>query len=458
MTKMSERPKKIAGTSRAWKPDGKRLFDLPLALVSCLSLLALTGCSNPQRVGDVLDPVAVLKGPPNDAVLKLAVSPDGKYVAAKLYDRKNVYVWDVGQKKLVHRLSLHDGGGVNFTPDGKYLYTGDSISERDISLVINEKDARGHFLPYGGEWRYRKRKPEEQFKGYRWDLKTGAKANTYFRANDGESWVCTLYDMRFNADGSRYITRTNTGLHICDTGTTKPIQFIPFPWLDARGEPRGEDSGKPYLGLIKAFAVVPDWKTALLAVVRHYPPDKKEERQGKDWPMQELVLAWFDLQTGEIVREVMLTPRLPVSYEAWSMTLSPDGQLATVNSWAIISSDRVSKIVEAYSKRQAQRVFDTRNGRLIHELVIGHVRKSSVFIPDNTKLIVGGDRITAWNIRTGEKIDVFDDSARYMRQRSSNYMQMALSADGCTLAAGGENTVIYVWAVRGCNRNMRATN
>jgi WD40 repeat protein len=164
------------------------------------------------------------------------------------------------------------------------------------------------------------------------------------------------------------------------------------------------------------------------------------------------------LQTGQIVREALLTPRLPVSYEARSMTLSLDGQLATVNSWAILSSDRMINDIVTNRKLNALRIFDTRNGNLVNELAIGHARTSSVFSPDNICLIVSGDRVTVWNDRTGKKLGEFDDSARYVRQRDSNYMQMALSADGCTLAAGGTNTVIYVWSVKGCTRSTTMAN
>lgn len=434
-----------------------RVLMVALGLITTtVFALALGSCVQQHpRVGDILEPVAILKGSENDAVLKLAVSPDGRYVAAQTYDTKTIYVLDVEQKRLLHRLPLYHGGGVNFTPDGKHLYTSDWVPDRDVSLVTNEKDAQGRFLPYGGKWQYRKRKPEEQFKGHLWDLQTGQKLKTYYRDNDAE--LCSPYDMHFDQSGKQYTASARTGIYFCDAETTKPIRFIPYPWMNEKGEPRGQDSGKPHLGLVKAFAMLPDWKTTLLVVVRHYPPNK-EEQQWKDWSSEELVLAWFNLQTGKIVREALIAPRLPVNYAAWSMTLSPDGQLVTINSWAILSSERMNEDVEAYSKRQAQRVFDTRSGRLVHELVIGHTRKSSAFSPDNTRLIIASDRVTLWKIETGEKLGEFDDSRRYARKGSSNYMQMALSADGCTLAAGGEDTVIYVWSVKDCRRQTAALN
>lgn len=435
----------IYGMSTVLKAGRTRSYGLSLAFVSCLCLLALFGCSNPPRVGDVLDSVAVLKGPPNDVVLKLAVSPDGKYAAAKLYDRKTIYVWDVGQGKLTHRLPLYDGGGVNFTPDGKSLYTGDSISVRDISLVINEKDARGHFLPYGGEKRYRKRKPEEQFKGYRWDLKTGGKVKTYFRENDAETWVCTLYDMRFNSDGSRYITRTNTGLHICDTATTKPLRFIPFPWLDANGVPRGRDSGRSYLGYPESFVLLPDWKMALVSAQRVYPAPTKERDAPRSY---EAVLLWFDLSTGQVKREVTVTPRLAtvlLGFGVGPLALSQDGHIVAIGSWYYGEGEK-QDITRARVK-----VLDTRTGEALFEITWPSIQggpSGMVFSHDGQMLFITSDRLTLWEIPSGRKLGEFKDS-----YAPRNSKQVGLSADGCTLAVGGDHTVIHVWSVRGCKRS-----
>lgn len=62
---------------------------------------------------------------PADVVQRLAVSPDGQFLAAGAAE-PNVYVWNIAERKLVATLPGHGAaaGGVAFSIDGKQLATG----------------------------------------------------------------------------------------------------------------------------------------------------------------------------------------------------------------------------------------------------------------------------------------------------------------------------------------------
>lgn len=409
----------------------------PIGPFVAILALGLGACTRPPHVDDVLEYVTTLKVEPRDVVQRIAISPDGKYVAVQGYSSKQIYIWRTNERSPAYRLSLYHGGGVNISPDGKYLYTSDSIPDRDHSLVV--KGADGLYPPI--QWR--QRAPKEQFKGHRWSVETGEKLKTYYRANDAERG-CTFYSMHFSPDGKQFITGSEKGLYLCDIETAKPIRFIPYPWIDEKGNPRKRDGGTSYLGEVKTFVMLADWKTALLAVRRHHLPSA-EQWHWKDWAWEEMLLVWFDIQTGTIRREVTITPKLPVNYSAWSITVSPDGHLVTVNTEAILSSKRMTDEVEAYSKRQSLRIYDTRSGNLVNEIAVSHTRRSTIFSPDSKKLIAVGDRVSVWNISTGRKLDEFVDRSGDPRLL---FEDIEMSADGRTVVSGlGDK--IYVWTVTG---------
>ena len=56
----------------------------------------------------------------------VAISPDGRFIAASYWSDTNVRIWDVSSGTIVNRLCGHSHGilSVAFTPDGKGLVSG----------------------------------------------------------------------------------------------------------------------------------------------------------------------------------------------------------------------------------------------------------------------------------------------------------------------------------------------
>jgi len=108
---------KLAGRVRAmaWPADGPWLA----AAAAAPGGPATVELLSPQT-GQSL---ATLEGP-QDEILSLVASPDGKLLAAGAADGK-AYVWSLGEKQLVATLSEHGDWvlGVAFSPDGKFLAT-----------------------------------------------------------------------------------------------------------------------------------------------------------------------------------------------------------------------------------------------------------------------------------------------------------------------------------------------
>lgn len=410
----------------------KRLLLLSVPTLS----IFLVACTNPPRLGGVLEPVATIKITPPTAVGHLSVSPDGKYIAAQCYSLKEVCLWNVATREVI-RLPHYHGGGVNFSPDGKSLYTTDGIPAHDPSLHI--QDANGKLAPNPLQRHYRKRKADEQFTGHRWDLATGKKLKTYYRKSDAEVGVCHMANMRFNADGSRYIAGGYKGLYICDTETGQSLRFIPYTWLDENGYSRERTSGKSYLGSvglgnIETFTVLPDWKTAVLAVNRYYPA----ERQG-DPVTIETVLLWLDLETGRIVREAAATPKLfgDTGFYIKAIVSDVTGKRVAVATWYS------GGWLGAEGNRARATVLDTDTGKVLGAYEDKSAVWSIHFSLDGTILFIASKSFVAWDFARQRVLGSFEPPSQYARY--SRFL--GASTNGRTLVGGVADT-IYVWSLK----------
>jgi WD40 repeat protein len=187
---------------------------------------------------------------------------------------------------------------------------------------------------------------------------------------------------------------------------------------------------------VQGFAVLPDWRTVLLAVSRTYPDPTKEP---VFWDT-EVTILWLDLDTGDIRRQVAVTPRLSGAFAIGSVVLSPDGRRLAIKTWYSGQGAR------ADIHRAQISVLDTDSGATVttiddEALQIGV--QSIAITPDSAHLVIATDRLILWDIASSRKRAEFVDRVGRMQR---NFQDIKLSADGRTLATGGGDT-IFIWNV-----------
>jgi Tol biopolymer transport system component len=139
-----------------WTPDGKSIV---------FQKSRLKDSSNVQTDVEVLDnqagKVSVLCGSEN--LISLALSPDGRLLAAATSDRLKLMLFDFSTQKWAE-LAKTDIGALNWTRDGKYLYFDSGsglnpaisrlrIADRKLERVTGLKDFRrveDPFYPWSG--------------------------------------------------------------------------------------------------------------------------------------------------------------------------------------------------------------------------------------------------------------------------------------------------------------------
>jgi RNA polymerase sigma factor (sigma-70 family) len=326
-------------------------------------------------------------------VYALALSADGKTLAAGA-DR-NLFVWEVATGKMLSQARVTDQTvfGLRFTPDGKTLAIADGTDTILVWDAVNNRklhELKGHagnvasmaLSPDGktlasGSWRDGNIRL--------WDLAAG-KEKFRFRAHEQD-----VISVAFSPDGKTLASRGNAGDHFWPT-RAPGLCF----WDAATGAKIREIPNRyPH-----AFTYFPDGKT--MAAL---------EYQRK--------VQIYDVQTGKPLREYAAPPRTMSQ-----IVISPDGKtVATV-----------------WGGSNTFDLWDATRGKLLHSFdghrggVIG-----LAFAADGETLFSAGGTgdylVGAWDTATGAL------RGRLGADRDSGNA-LALSPDGKLLAVGGDSSLI----------------
>jgi WD40 repeat protein/tRNA A-37 threonylcarbamoyl transferase component Bud32 len=370
---------KVSGAT-AFSADGRRLVGEGSARLHVWD----------ARSGEETQTVTVVPG----GCGRVCFSPDGRHLAAALWQGRGVKVFDWDGERLAASSTLqgHSEGvmTVAYSPDGKVLASGtdkefklwEAQSLREIRTVSTpaqelafSPDGRTLFASAGIA------KMSSVHTWTRWEVGTQNELpalSVEVAVEPAHAWHCLSRDLRllFLAPGGPHATCVRA----IDTVSGKEV----FP-------------RRQHLAPLNAVAVGPDGRTLASA---------GEDRVIKVW----------DLADGRVLHSLAAH-----AGAVWGLAFSPDGTL-------LASGSRDGTIA----------LWDVGSGSQVRALR-GHSRVESRlrFSPDGRTLAAGGDSsgVNLWDVATGERRAPLAGHAGAVRC-------VAFSPDGTRLASGGEDGTV----------------
>jgi WD40 repeat protein len=363
-----------------------------------------------------------LRSPPGMKLGSVAVSPDGRQVAAAdLYDR--VIVWDAATGQIV--LTIHEPSrGVAFSPDGGTLATVNSQEKivklceiaagspnfgRKVGMIRGAEGALA-YSPDGQSLAGSGRGHTLKI----WGVGVGAEALT-LPQDGGDCFTCS-----FSPDGRRLATgwgRAIVRQELPGGGVASHTEQVAGTVWDAHGGKQlfllGHLGESQFLRALawdptgKSIASVSSWNGA--------PTDP------------DCAVKFWDPATGRELRTI----RRPAARRLWSLAFSPDGQRLAVGGQA-----------------EPLEVCDVQNGEA--DLTIPTRAVNVAFSPDGRLLatasggfVEGMGEVRLWDARTGEPIRTL----QVQRHEVTPITALAFSPDGGKIAASSSNSLVNMDAV-----------
>lgn len=393
-----------------------RSLDLQYTQSGDAVLTSLTSLPSPPRV---------LKGHVGDT-FDIAISPDGKYVAAGGADQTS-YLWDFATGETIHVFKGHTAEvtGVAYSPDGKYVATAsydrtarlwDVVTGETVRIFTGQSD-KIECVTFSPDGKYiLTTGPGE---GRVWDVATG---ETVHLITDDPQYV--FFRARYSPDGKYFaIAIQDKTVRLYDAATGEQVRVFEHP------------------DRVDAVAFSPDGKT--IATTSY---DKKAR-------------LW-DLGTGQVIREFvghqdsfndirfspdgrfLLTANLDHTARLWDVatggTLRIFGGIDTAVQAALFTPDGMFVLT---TNRQDVDIWSLKTSPA-GMIFIGHnqpVRKAS-FSPDGMRVVTASNDFTAriWDAASGQTLMILNG-------HTADVTDAIYSPDGKMILTGSADKTAKLW-------------
>ncbi len=405
-------------------------------------------------------------------VLRVALSPDGRYVATS--GRSGAYVWDFNSGQLLHRLEAHEWGvaALAFSPDSRLLLTG----------------AEDRFIRA-------------------WDVETGAARGLF------EGHTRAIQNLEFAPDGRSFVAASlDSTVRVWSLETSKIIQQFAVPEVQlARFSPDGRQLVTSAIARADQIQI---WDVETGKVMRALP----DHAFYSSWlgfvsedvlisVGDDLKLRIWNLDSGELLHTLS-----GATLSIAGVSISPDGRTVAAGCqngrmlrWNVATGELLAEVQGPWMLAMCPgpdsgrflstgadnlvRLIDGSSGATLRRFE-GHntsVTLGVAFSPDGSKVLSGGGEaaVRLWDRATGRPIRSFEahgggtatavfanDGRNVLTTRGAPQpaaelwdtetgqlvrpfawtsgwpMCAALSKDGLQLATGAQDGRVRVWEVQ----------
>lgn len=435
-------------TNRTFASKGRLLAWAGSIVATCDRLERLT-VWNLQDGRDILvisnSPPATI---PYSWVSPAKISSDGSKIALiipsanPLHPARQVRVWDLQTAAELEPLSENrDLRSAAFSPDGKWLLTGDGQGLlRAWNLITGEhKDIEAHSVPllsiaFSPDGKSFATGSSDRTPVRLWDLATLTAQNHEFRGQAGDVW-----SLAFSPDGKQLASGTRDGLvRIWNIASATPRNN--FAQINA-----DEYSNIAFSADSRLFAsgckdnTVKIWNVAtheLIATIEHasYVVAFSADNERVLVSTKDGRAFWWDIKRQTSEKIPMYSGDLS---KVVAVAISPDRRFAALG----LQSGQIYLV-------------DMVTGIPLRNAFVGHAGpvRSLAFSPDGQRIASGGAdmSVMVWNIKTGENVGA-------CHEHKAAVFGVAISPDGKTLASGCGAETIKLWDLENVSKRSWAS-